>query len=268
MKSIMRAIIALWIIAVLTSCGGGGGGEEETSTTAEISSVQLISGSAKLQVGKENTTKLTATVTNGEGAPVSGVAVNFITSVKNVLSSDSDTTDSNGIASVTFKSPNTPGTIKIKAEAGGIYSDEISIEIVAGPPAKFSVQVSPSIITASSDSNSSTSTVNVTVRDEYDNPVSDGETISFTKPQYGTLSSETATTQNGLVSITYTAPKSVPPDGTDSFIAKSGTAQSDPIVITIANLSGAVFDENGNPIEGADVSVSYTHLTLPTNREV
>ncbi len=144
---------------------------------------------------------------------------------------------------------------------------EEEVTTTSGSPAKFSiVEISPSIITSSSDSNPSTCTINIKVMDKDGNLVSDGNEVSFTNPKNGgTIEPVTTTTQNGLVSVTYTAPKSVPPDGTDSFIAKSGTAQSDPIVITIANLSGAVFDENGNPINEADVYVYSPKYTTQTD---
>ena len=41
-----------------------------------------------------------------------------------------------------------------------------------------------------------------------------------------------------------------------------------PVQLTEAPIGGAGYDAAGDPLPASTLAVSYTHLTLPTNREV
>ena len=97
------------------------------------------------------------------------------------------------------------GTATVRATCGGV-SNTVSVNFVPDVPDEVRVTADPSNLTADG---VSTSTIRVVVLDANDNPVEDGTKLTFSV-DFGILSNLTATTLDGVASITYIAPTSVP----------------------------------------------------------
>lgn len=200
------------------------------STNATVvGSIALITGATTLPADGTSTTVLRATVRTSAGALASGVTVNF-TASGGSLDHASATTDANGIAEVSLKSPSKTGRINITAEASGFLATQ-TIAIVAGPPkqTKFAFVASPTSVNAGG-----ISTLTTIVLDTNDNPVV-GETVTFTittATPFGSISPVTTTTNsNGVATSTYTGGNAL---GTDTITATLVGGVTDSVSITIA----------------------------------
>lgn len=150
-----------------------------------------------------STSLITATVTNTTGSPVEGVNVSFtVESGDGGLSSENNTTDMNGNATVIYTAGTITGDVVIKAAVDGV-SNTTMIVLVAGEPAQISVSVQPNTIVADGES---TSIITAVVMDQYSNPVSDVK-IDFSSLQgLGTINPLTnLTDSDGVATTVYTA---------------------------------------------------------------
>jgi len=171
---------------------------------AQPTTLTLTATPSVLTADGVSTSLITATVTNETGDPIGGVTVNFvIESGCGSLSSDSNITDANGIATTTYTAGTTTGgDVVIKATANGV-SNTTTITLVAGEPAHVSISASPNTIIADGLSNS---TLSVTVTDLYGNSVSNKIVYFVNETGIGSISPTSNTTNiNGVASTVYTA---------------------------------------------------------------
>lgn len=240
---------------------------------ASVETVELTSGVSEIVANGASSALVTATVLdNNENAVPDGTTVTFTTSAGTLNDSTSttpvanqtsyDVTTVNGVAKVLLYSATNLGTATVNAVAGGI-GDSISISFIPGPPAKVSVSATPSSLTADG---ASQSLIKATVLDANDNPVADGETITFSVTQDGgSLDSLTRQTVGGIASVTYTAPASVP--GTQVRVYASSTSGDSGNVIieltgpSIASVSLEV-DPTSLPADGSSTATIFATITL------
>lgn len=165
-------------------------------------------------------------------APVAdGQVINF-SATRGVLS-DTTATTTNGVASVSFRSPESGfSTIVASSNALTKPSSRVTVEFVATDPARISVQVSPSTISATQSAD-----ITAVVRDENNNLVKNA-TVDFTLTDStgGRLSSPTAVTNSqGVATITYLASTSV--SATQSVVITGTLRGSQPTVSDSASLT-------------------------------
>lgn len=161
-----------------SNSGGGntGGGNTDNgnppATNTAVKGLQLAAAKNSVAVGDKITVTAIGTdrtsAPNGQpdGERVSGAIVSF-NAQSGQLSSDTATTDRNGVATVTFTAPDTSGLTTITATAQGVPST-FNVDIVAGPANVIRLSASPSTLGFNR-----SSTVSVQVQDSRDNPVSD-----------------------------------------------------------------------------------------------
>ncbi|HDR16949.1 MAG TPA: hypothetical protein ENN79_15975, partial [Desulfobacteraceae bacterium] len=188
---------------------------EVTLIGAQVGSVSVSAGAASIVADGSSQVLISATVRDANNNTVAdGTTVTFTTTAGDLDSGSAGTQatfnsfTSGGIATVMLTSPTTKGKATVSATAGGV-SGSVTVEFEPGAPAKIKVTASPANLTADG---SSTSEIRVTVLDAKDNPVSDGETLTFEATE-GTLANLTMTTTDGVATNTYTAPSSVPTAG-------------------------------------------------------
>ncbi len=230
-----------------------------------------------------STSSIRVVATDEEGYPVrNGEVIRFaIVSGSGMLSSPTATT-SNGIASVVYTAGKTVGNVTIEAKTSNGTSSTIQIRLISG---NISIAATPASLVADG---ASTSTIRVVVTDDEGNPVRNGEVIRFAIVSGGgTLSSPTATTSNGIASVTYTAGKTV---GNVTIEAKtsndtSATVQLNLVKVFVgsvnlasgatqivadgkseATISATARDTKGNSMpDGTSVNFSTTAGTLSSN---
>jgi len=221
-----------------------------TLIDASIGSVSVTSGSASILADGASQTLISATVLDTSGNNVAdGTTVSFTTTAGDIDSSTAgvqttySSTTTNGVASAILTSPTNVGTANITATAGGV-SDTTTISFIPGPPAdgKVNVTATPANLTADG---ISTSTIRVTVFDANDNPVADGETLTFSA-EFGVLSNLTATTIDGVCEVTYTAPNYVPPNG-DTVYVETTNEKTGNASITLIGPQIAGIELTANP---------------------
>jgi len=138
------------------------------------------------------------------GNGVSGISISYSDGgAGGLLSSNPVTTDSAGLAPVTYTTPTVPGTVKISASATGLKSVTFSETVTAGPAAK----------TASTSGNGQSGPPStqlalplvVTVTDKYGNVVA-GASVSFADGGAGGSfsSNPIVTDASGVASVKYT----------------------------------------------------------------
>ncbi|MBF0452468.1 MAG: Ig-like domain-containing protein, partial [Candidatus Magnetomorum sp.] len=139
----------------------------------------------------------------------------------------------NGQARVRLISPtNTFGKAEIIATIGGV-SQILNIQIVPGLPKNLVLTASPNNLFADG---MSTSVIKAFVSDAFGNTVVDGETVTFTLTGSGRFAKTgytqaTASTTNGLASVSYIAGST---EGTERIMAvanSSGVTQSIPVTL-------------------------------------
>ncbi len=167
-----------------------------------IGSVSVSAGSTEIVADGFSTTTISATIKDLSGINVrDGIYVSFTTTAGTLFTPTAATV--NGVATVTLRSPTNLGFAEVRATAGGV-NDTITINFVPGAPFRITVLATPATVTAGK-----TSSIEAVVYDYYDNPVANGETLTFSA-LYGTFNSLTATTTGGTAKVTYTAPSNVP----------------------------------------------------------
>ena len=244
--------------------------------------------STPLSVDIQGMSTVSATLLTSTGTPASGSMVTFTITSGTTLGSFSATvsqvtitavTNASGIASTTFYAGTSSGVVNIQSSATGVISQNVSLNITSSPASITVSATNPSLL------NGQTTNLIATVRNALNNPVTDGTTVTFAitagASNAGSLSTTTATTVNGIASITFTADASN--SGSLVITATAGTTSST-VLITVSaaatqsiefvsalpdliGVSGSggisnslvtfiAMDTNGNPKAG--VSVTFT----------
>jgi hypothetical protein len=180
-----------------------------------------------IAAGSAMTSTITVTVRDLMGILVANAPVTFTTTL-GTLSSSTETTNSNGIATVNLSPGPTPGTAVVTATWGSV-SKSISVTIASGT---LSVSADPSTLAAGS-----TMTSTITAHVALNGTPLVGETVTFSAtPTLGTLSSATATTDaQGDATVTFTPGTNT---GTTTITAEWGTlTQSTPVNIAVGMVS-------------------------------
>ncbi len=237
--------------------------------TSPLGSITLSSGLDTLPADGASRTGVRAIVQNMGGEPVVGVPVFFTTTAgtietaggDEIESTESVTTDINGMAEVYLRTSTTAGTAQITATAEGLGAT-LNITFVAGPPADEKVIVTPVPKNLTADG-ISTSTINLEVRDLDDNPIS-GANLVLTV-DYGTLNQLSVVTVNGKATVTYTAPSSPPDGGIATVTAKTtnGTTADASISLTGILVAGITLtaDPPSLPANGTSQSMIRAQVT-------
>ncbi len=210
-----------------SSTNGKSGTETITLIDAVIGKVDVSAGSAGIVADGLSKTLISATVTDINGNAVAdGTTVNFTTTAGDLSSGTAATI--NGVATVTLTSATALGTATVTATSGGV-NDTVKVSFIAGPVDAVTVLATPDNLTADG---VSISTIKGTAVDANNNPVA-GETLTFNVVS-GDLSAITVVTNtNGVATVTYTAPGSVPAVGTDTVTASSTNGKSGTETITL-----------------------------------
>lgn len=244
--------------------GGGGGGVTDPGAVISVGGLTLEGPTELVATGSTGNTILSrgtiiCTVKDNSNAALAGQAVTFYTNGGGSFSATTATTDADGIAAVTYNAQNTLGTVKIWAQIGYKKSNELTVNIKAGPAAKVTVLSSASSV---SPSQSATLTVLVTDANTPGFPVA-GVSVS------GTVTSSASggnaflgfstTDANGQATLTYNAG---PGTGTDTItISAGGITKTTTIMVTAvaAQIKSLALSSTKTFItaDGAD----YTRLT-------
>ena len=192
-----------------------------TLNPALVGSLYLSTGAVSITADGSSQMLITAEVRDTNGRIIAdGKSVSFSTTAGDMDSTQNETQSTysaetiNGVATAMLTSTTIVGSATIIAATDGVSRD-ISIIFTPGPVAVITLTTTPNNLTADG---SSTSTIRALVTDINDNAVADGETITFILTGTGLLSSLTATTSNGIATITYTAPSAT---GAVSISAKA-----------------------------------------------
>ncbi len=217
-----------------------------------IGEVALTAGATELVADDgKSYVLLKAAITDPAGNPINKKVEFFTTGGALYLDSAKTTAYTAAIESVIGEvsiylfSPSNLGNAKVTAKVGGV-SDSVEIAFVSGSPAEGKIKVSAATGNLSV---KGTTTLEISVMDQYDNPVADNEVVSVIA-EYGGLSSYTALTLGGKTSVTYTAPSFVPEDGIDTITVETTDGYSATTDIRII----------GPQIAGVEVSVSPESL--------
>jgi adhesin/invasin len=242
-------------------------------------SLSTVTASSPLTAGS-GTSNITVTVKDGSGNPMAGVAVTLsATGSGNSITQPADPTDAFGVATGTLTSTGA-GAKTVTAVAGGVtLNQQPVVDVFAGPPdaAQSTVSANPTSI----EQITGTSTITVTVKDQFGNPVNGSSVVlgasgtgnSFGQPAptnasgvtTGTLSSsdlqtETVTATAGGVllnqqpSITITPPVPTPSASLSTVVASTPSftaGGSSTVTVTVR-------DGGNNPMNGVTVTLSAT----------
>lgn len=186
---------ALFILALsLGACGGSADSSGPPKSSGPASLVVVSGASQDVSAGEAAPAPLTVKVLDSSGGPVAAAIVNFrVTAGGGTLSAPVDTTDTNGLASVTWTAGSSLGDARAEARVQGPIA-----------PATFSANVKvglPNAIQRTSDAIGSSAagfalgdSVAIKIVDRFGNPVA-GATVSFAVTAGGgTVSGATRTT--------------------------------------------------------------------------
>jgi hypothetical protein len=222
-----------------------------------VGSVTVSAGSSNIVADGISTTTISARVKDLGGVNVrDGIPVSFTTTAGTLLASTAAT--SNGVATVTLRSSTNLGFAEVRATAGGV-NDTVTVNFVPGAPFQLIVLATPAAVAAGG-----TSSIDVIVYDEYDNPVANGETLTFSAI-YGTLNPLTATTSGGTAGATYTAPSFVPiSDDIVTVQTTNGRTGTVRITVTVPEVSVISLTANpaGIPADGSSQSSITATVTV------
>ena len=162
---------------------------------------------------------------DGNTAP-DGIQLEFLTTAGTLSATTATTT--NGEATVTLTSPTAIGSADINATVGEV-SGSTKVDFIAGPISSLTLSANPATLPADG---SSTSTIEIKASDANGNPVADSS-IGITA-EHGTLSAASAATdKNGVATVVYTSPFTVPEGGTDTVTATAENNASNTISIAL-----------------------------------
>ncbi len=242
--------------------------------------MQLVANPTSIQVGGY-TSNLTATVSDQFGYPVlDGTEVTFTTSLGSVGSDTTTRTTTDGVATAVLTSSGTAGTATITATVGSgadTVTDMVTVTFEGGPPYTVTLEANPTSIFVGG----YTSTLTVTVTDQYTNPVANNTVVTFTTSS-GSLGSETITktTTSGVATAVLTSPNTA---GTAFITAAVGsrvgtttvefkpdspytlTLAAQPMTLTVgetSSLTATVMDQYTNLVGPTVVTFTTNHGTL------
>lgn len=215
-----KILCLVLMLSAISACGGGGGSSQDTTPVqlnpgAGTSSVAV----AKSSLQFSETTTVSATFKQANGNPVSGISVNFSTTLGTLTPPNGIAiTDANGIATVQLTAGSTSGQGQVTASAtvdnnqvtkSGLFSVSL--------PA---LTLSPVTLGLTTLSYGGSTSVSVTVNDTNGNPyTSQSIDVVFTSTQsvLGKASINTPVkTVNGVATTTYQASTAT---GTDTITA-------------------------------------------------
>ena len=198
-----------------------------------VGSMTLVASPASLPADGESSSAITATIKDTGGQPVAkGTLVEFSASPAvsgTILTPSVTTPDDTGVVTVSLIAGTTAGTVTITAKATvgtSKLTQSVNVTISGSTPSTVTVKATPSTIVFSG---ATTSTITAEVTDVNGDPVDDGTTVNFSATR-GTLSSLTATTTNGIATVTYTSPVGAPL--TDTVTATTTNAKTGSVTIT------------------------------------
>jgi hypothetical protein len=267
-----------------TSANGRTDSTPITLINTLVGSVSLESGATLLEADGKSSTRITAVVLDRNGNPVPDNTRVSFSATSGSLSSEIALTQ-RGIASVTFTSSTTIGTVTIKVSAGGIV-ERITISLISGSVDSIQVSADPNNLTADG---VSTSTIEAHVLDAYNNPVAN-EDVLFSASA-GSLSSARATTNtSGIATVTFTVPGEMPTSKALTITATTANGRTDSTTIDLiealvgsitleagtdqleadgkssTRITAEVFDRNGNHVpDNTLVTFSTTAGTLSSD---
>jgi protocatechuate 3,4-dioxygenase beta subunit len=173
-------------VACMRSSGGGGGGVSASLSTVAAAPTSIAASSGG------TTSLITVTARDASNNPVSGASVVLsATGSGNTIAQPSGTTGANGVATGTISSTGAgPKTVSATINGTAITQTAL-VTVTAGPPSasQSTVGASPASILVGS----GTSTITVTVKDGFGNPVS-GASVNLS----ATGSGNTLTQPGGL----------------------------------------------------------------------
>ncbi|WP_411704856.1 YrIlm family inverse autotransporter adhesin [Edaphovirga cremea] len=196
-------------VATVTATVNGGSQSVDTTFVADGSTATIISGN--LTVTADNaiangsaTNAVQALVTDANGNPVAGQSVSFAASNGATVTTESVTTDANGLASTTLTST-TAGVATVTATVNGASQSVETTFVADGSTATI---ISGNLTVTANDAlanGSATNAVQAIVTDAQGNPVA-GQSVSFAASNGATVTTESvATDANGLASTTLTS---------------------------------------------------------------
>lgn len=194
------------------SSGGGGVSASQTTVAASPTSITASSGSSS--------STITVTARDANGDPVSGATVVLSATGSGNTINQPGTTNASGVATGTLSSTDA-GPKTVSAIVGGVsITQKPVVTVGAGPPSagQSTVNASPTSIMVGS----GTSTITVTVKDAFDNPVS-GANVSLAATGGGNVLTQPATATDGNGQTTGTLSSTVAEMKTVSATA-NGTA--------------------------------------------
>jgi hypothetical protein len=223
--------------------------------TGIIGSITLSKGADSIVADGSSYVYISAQVTDTAGlAMPDNTIVTFSTTGGDIdpltggIQSTVNAFTTNGIAQTTLTSSTNVGKVTIIASCNGFNTDE-TVEFIPGPSATIIVEAFPDLLVPDGESSSN---IVVTVYDINNNPVADDTILTFSA-NFGELSTLLATTTKGVGTVTYTAPDSSPPGGTDTVTVEAPNEQTGNVVINLSGISG---DPNAPTYPVGSITVS------------
>lgn len=259
----IRHALAGWISAcglILAACGSGGpsytddGGDEGGDPAA----ITVAAASSTISADGSSTTTISATVTDSDGAGVSGETVTFSTD-SGTLSDTTATTSSSGVATVTLTSSSTAGTATITATEGSLSAS--TTVTFSTSVSGLNLLLSSTQLSSAADDTSEGVTLTAQVKDSNNNVLADTEVqFSVTDPDSANNSatitpdsSPSETDDSGIATATLTTGG----DPTNRTLTVSAEAAGVTVSksVTVVGTSMAI---TGASTVGYDQSATYT----------
>jgi protocatechuate 3,4-dioxygenase beta subunit len=252
----------------------GGGGAPTVSA-----SQSLVSASGPITVGS-GTSNITVTVKDGSGNPMAGVAVTLsATGSGNSITQPAGPTDALGVATGALTSTGA-GPKTITAVANSItLTQQPTVNVFAGSPdaAQSTVSANPTSI----EQTTGTSTITMTVKDEFGNPVNGASVVLGASGTGNSIGQPGATNASGVTTgtlsssdiqtetVTATAsgvPLNQQPSITITAPVPTASASLSTVVATTPSFTAGgsttitvtVRDGSNNPMSGVTVTLSAT----------
>ncbi|MGE5744365.1 MAG: invasin domain 3-containing protein [Gemmatimonadota bacterium] len=190
----------------------------------------VVAGTPSFTAG--GSSAITVTVVDGLGNPLSGVTVTLSSSVVgDAVTQPAATTDGSGVASGSVGATSA-GSRTITATASGItLNQKPTLTVSAGSPnaGTSTVAASPTSITAGS----GTSTITVTARDQYGNPVSGSTVVVGATGSGNTITGPSGPTgSNGVATATFSSSVA---EGKTISASATGVAITQTASVTVTN---------------------------------
>lgn len=226
LRFVSKVLCCVLMLSAISACGGGGGSSQDTTPVilnpgTGTSSVAV----AKPSLQFSETTTVSATFKQADGNPVSGISVNFSTTLGTLTPVNGVViTDPNGVATVQLTAGTTSGQGQVTASAtvenrqvtkSGLFSVSLP-----------SLNLSPITLGLTTLSYGGSTSVSVTVRDVNGNPyTTQSVDVVFTSTQSAlnkaSINSPVKTDFNGVATTTYQATTATGADTITASIAGS-----------------------------------------------